>query len=184
MESCLVLYSPKIPADCIQGFSWWAEGESSSCVFFFFLRPSKHFLYVSLQSSEQTKCAWQSHYTPIRPSPLLHAHNNTGSLPSKSLKRGRPRHPRFFKPRSVAGIHREASVHFRVGPVSLCPRYRIGLAFTSLHCGSCSARIEVAAAAAAIAAAMTAADAAAASTDAEHGSRFHSRLLQLPYDFL
>lgn len=82
----------------------------------------------------------------------------------------------------MARVHREASVHFRVGPVSLCPRYRIGLAFTSLRCGSCSARIEVAADAAIAAAIAAAAAAATASTNAEHGSHFHSPLIELPCD--
>ncbi|TSM28116.1 hypothetical protein Baya_6898 [Bagarius yarrelli] len=106
----------------------------------------------------------------------LCSHNNTGSLPSKSLERGRPRHARFFEPRPVARVHREASVHFRVGPVSLCPRYRIGLAFSSLRCGFCSARIEVAADA-------DAAATPAASTNTEHCSHFHSHRVLLPYDF-
>lgn len=69
----------------------------------------------------------------------------------------------------MARVHRVASVHFRVGPVSLRLLDRISLAY-GLRCVSCSARIEVAADA------VIAAAAAAASTNVQHGSHFLSRV--------
>lgn len=62
--------------------------------FFLLVNKYKYFPSFPFLSSEQTKCAGQSAFAALHTHPCapLTAHN-TASLPSKSLKRGRPRHP-------------------------------------------------------------------------------------------